>query len=185
MSRQLGIVPQEEFTTKRRKSMFKRNFIAFSAALVILAMITLTSGSGTATAGECQPVTGHISSQLLTEGCTSPVGLCTIGRFRGDIRGEFVFTATSLNPTANPDFAQTSIAFYTGDLLLQTRNGNLTLKDAGAFNIASDGNGDFASVQTIIGGTGNLVHTTGRIRTEGIFIGGCVDCRYRGEICIQ
>lgn len=75
--------------------MFKRNFLAFAAALVIPAMLTLTSGSGTA--GECQPVTGHISSQLLTEGCTSPVGLCTIGRFRSDLRGEFVFTATNLN----------------------------------------------------------------------------------------
>jgi len=163
--------------------MFKRNFLAFAAALVIPAMITLTSGSGTATAGECQSVTDHISSQLLTEGCTSPVGLCTIGRFRGGLRGEFVFTATSLNPTANPDFAQTSVAFYTGDLFLQTRDGSLNLKDAGAFNIALDGNGDFGSVQTIIEGTGDLVNTAGRIRTEGIFIGGCVDCRYRGELC--
>ena len=165
--------------------MFKKNFMALATTLMLTATIVSLDGNGTAMAGECQSVRGHIVSQLLTEGCTSPVDLCTIGRFRGDIRGEFVFTATSLNPTANPDFALTSVAFYTGDLVLRTKDGDLMIKDAGAFNIAPNSNGDFGSVQTVVEGTGDFVGATGRIRMEGVFIDGCVDCRYRGEICTR
>lgn len=57
-------------------------------------------------------------------------------------------------------------------------------KDAGALDVAIAGDGgNFASVLTIIEGAGTLTGATGRIRDEGIFINGCVDCRYRGEVC--
>lgn len=164
--------------------MFRRDFKVLATASLLTAMTAFTFGTGAATAGECESVRGQITSQLLTgTDCTSPVGLCTIGRFRGDIRGEFVFTAENLTTEANPDFGDTGIAFYTGTLLLQTEDGSLTIKDAGAFNVTPNSNGDFGSVQTIMTATEELVGTTGRIRTEGVFIGGCVDCRYRGEIC--
>jgi len=164
--------------------MLGRKFSVVATASLLTAMTAFILGNGTASAGECQSVRGHIVSRVLTgTDCTSPVGLCTIGRFRGDIRGDFVFTASSLNPGANPDFALTSVAFYTGDLVLHTNDGDLISKDAGAFNITPNSNEDFGSVQTIITGTEELAGTTGRIRAEGVFINGCVDCRYRGEIC--
>jgi hypothetical protein len=94
-----------------------------------------------------------------------------------------MFTAENLNTEANPDFIDTGIAFYTGTLLLQTEDGSLTIKDAGAFNVTSNSNGDFGSVQTIMTATEELAGATGWIRAEGIFIGGCIDCRYQGEIC--
>ena len=61
--------------------MFKKNFMALATTLMLTAAIVSLDGNGTAMAGECQSVRGHIVSQVLTEGCTSPVGLCTIGRF--------------------------------------------------------------------------------------------------------
>jgi hypothetical protein len=68
--------------------------------------------------------------------------------------------------------------------LLHTNHGGLVFKDAGALElaIASDG-GVFASVLTIIEGTGPLTGATGHIRDEGLFINGCVECRHRGEVC--
>ncbi len=163
--------------------MFKSKFSVVATTFMLASLLVSVDHTRLALAGECESVRGHITSQILPTGCTSPVGLCTVGRFRGDIKGDFVFTASSLKPAANPDFAQTSVAFYTGDLVLHTEKGDVVSKDAGAFNVVPNSNGDFGSVQTIIAGTGDLEGITGRLRTEGVFINGCIDCRYRGEIC--
>jgi hypothetical protein len=123
--------------------------------------------------------------QPLSDGslCAAAPGLfCTTGRFTGGLSGTFDFTATTFDALANPDSALTGTAFFTGELVLQTNRGVLVFKDAGA--VAVDGEVlRFASVLTIIGGTDALTGATGRIRDEGIFINGCVDCRYRGEVC--
>ena len=89
-----------------------------------------------------------------------------------------------MDTSGNPDFALTGIAFFTGELILDTNHGGLVFKDAGALDVAIAGDGgSFASMLTIIEGTGALTGATGRTRDEGIFINGCVDCRYRGEVC--
>ena len=82
---------------KRETFMFKKNWMALATTLLLASAIVSLDGNGTAMAGECKSVKGRVVSQLLTAGCASPVGLCTIGRFSGDVRGEFVFTATSLS----------------------------------------------------------------------------------------
>jgi hypothetical protein len=141
----------------------------------------------------CKPVNGRIVSQavpigqLLSDGsqCAAPEGLfCTSGRFTGGLPGTFDFTPTTVDMSGNPDFALTGIAFFTGELVLQTNHGGIRFKDAGALDVAIAGDGgSFASVLTIVEGTGALTGATGRIRDEGIFINGCDDCRYRGEVC--
>lgn len=131
---------------------------------------------GSAQAG-CKTVNGHISSEVFTDGCPSPLGLCTFGRFIGGIQGDFIFVAEAIIP--NPESAE--VAFTTGSIDVETKKGNLTLKDASAVSFGADGL--FGSVQTVVGGTGDFTDATGRIRAYGVFLGGCVNCDYRGEIC--
>ena len=139
----------------------------------------------------CRSVEGRLVSQVVAIGqplsdgspCDAAPGLfCTTGRFTGGLAGTFDFAARTFDPAANPDFASTGTGFFTGRLVLRTNHGTLTFRDAGA--IASDSDAlTFASVLTVIEGTDALTGATGRIRDEGIFVNGCVDCRYRGEVC--
>jgi hypothetical protein len=130
----------------------------------------------------CRAVRGHIDSELLAgPECASPVGLCTRGHFTGDIRGSFVFTATSLTPSA--DTPATGVVHYTGDIVIQTRQGRIVIKDAGAFNALPDSTGDVGGVSTLTGGTGRYAGVSGRIRIAGTFTpadGG--NSEYSGEI---
>jgi hypothetical protein len=164
--------------------MFKKTLVALASPFLLTAAAASSDGAGTALAGECRSVIGQLASRVTTDACTSPLDLCTLGRYWG-VQGAFGFTATSLTPAANPDFAQTTVAFYTGDAVIRTKDGDLMIKDAGAFDIGPTSNGDFGAVLAIIGGTGDFVGATGRIRIEGLFVNGCVDCRYRGEVCTQ
>ena len=165
--------------------MFRRNLIGSAAAFIVAAGMVLTIRSSTAMAQlQCKPVTGHIASQLLTgPECTSLAGLCTSGHFFGGIQGDFVFTATSLTPTM--DTLLTGVVHYTGDIAIQTEDGDLSIKDAGGFNATPNGTGDVGSVSTIIGGSGKWAGASGRIRIGGTFTpseGG--DSDFRGEVCV-
>jgi hypothetical protein len=132
----------------------------------------------------CRAIRGHIDSELLAgPECTSPVGLCTRGHFTGDIRGTFVFTATSLTPSA--DSPATGVVHYTGEIVIQTRRGQVFIKDAGAFNSLPDSTGDVGAVSTITGGTNRYAGASGRLRIAGTFTpqdGG--DSEYSGEIVL-
>ena len=164
---------------------------AWISTLLVFLLAAQPNPSLAAGGGACQPLEGRLVSQAVPIGqplsdgslCTASPGLfCTTGRFTGGLAGTFDFTAKTLDSLANPDFALTGISFFTGQLILHTNHGGVVFKDAGA--LAIEGNViTFASVLTIIEGTGALTGATGRIRDEGIFINGCVDCRYRGEVC--
>jgi hypothetical protein len=161
------------------------------SAILIGLVVTQWIAAQTAPGQSCRHVEGRLVSQVVPIGqslsdgsaCAAAPGLfCTTGRLTGGLAGTFDFTATTFDPAANPDFALTGTGFFTGRLVLRTNHGTLTFRDAGA--IATDDQSlTFASVLTAIEGTGALTGATGRIRDEGIFINGCVDCRYRGEVC--
>jgi len=167
---------------------------AWISMLLVLFLTAQSNVSHADGGGACRPVNGRIVSQavpigqLLSDGslCAAPAGLfCTSGKFTGGLEGTFDFTPTTVDAPGNPDFPLTGIAFFTGELILQTNDGGLVFKDAGALDVAIAGDGgSFASMLTIIEGTGALTGATGRIRDEGIFINGCVDCRHRGEVCL-
>jgi len=160
----------------------KRVLLVISTILLTAVALPLTMGSGQAQA-KCKPVKGHIVSELLMEPeCTSPVRLCTSGRFIGGINGKFVFIATSLTP--HQDTEGTGVVHYTGDITISTRHGDIFDKDAGAFNSISGSTGDLGAVSTITGGTGRYAGASGRIRIAGTFTpeeGG--DSTYHGELC--
>ena len=144
-----------------------------------------------ATAGDCKSVKGRVVSELVTafsdgSPCTSPLGLCTEGRFTGRLKGKFRFVANTLTPFVVADpAAPPDVASTTGVISIATRfcDGTLVLDDTSAFSLSDDG--FVASLQTPNGAasTGGCSGASGRVRLEGIFQLGCVDCRYKGEIC--
>ena len=94
--------------------------------------------------------------------CTSPIGLCTAGQLTGTINGDFVFTATSLQPSATA-----GVLFYTGEIVVQTSRGEVRCQDAGAFQTAEPGG--VVDLCTITGGTGDWAGVSGHIRIHGTF----------------
>jgi len=134
---------------------------------------------------KCKPVNGHIDSQVVpVPPCTSPFGLCTEGTMTGGIQGDFDFTATNLIPSGEPTIPW--VAFYTGQFILQTKDGDLLFgTDSGAFDTDPAGNGNLAELFTITGGTGDLEGASGRLVIFGTFnlATGIGDSDYKGEIC--
>lgn len=143
---------------------------------------------------DCRTVKGRITSELAEvfsngEVCPSPLGLCTEGRFRGDLKGRFTFVANSLTPfdmvdlTAPPDLA--NLAATTGTITLKTKfcDGTLVINDGASFSLGQDG--FYASVGIIDDSqaSGGCVDAVGLLRQQGVFQAGCVDCKYVGEVC--
>lgn len=144
---------------------------------VIAGALALSGGQGARAASD-RPVQGTIVSRQVTTGCLSPVALCTTGEFRGALSGTFDFTATSLVPSS--DTPETGVVFYTGNIQLHTRDGDVAIRDAGAFNTGTGG--DVASVSAIVSGTGAMSGASGFIRIAGVFQAGCVGCEYSGTL---
>jgi len=144
-------------------------------------MLSINASGGSSLAStDAEPAQGKLRSQPLVEGCTSPVGFCTVGRATGTINGDFVFTARAFVPSDTP-----GVILYTGAIVFTTRRGEVRCQDAGAYNVGEleSGPGPFASLCTITGGTGEWAGATGHIRIQGTFslvAGG--DSRYEGSI---
>ena len=173
-------------------SKFVGSFSLVVASVVLLVGSPAIAGQKDGDKDRCNSVSGTLTSivvpigQPLSDGtiCAAAPGLfCTTGVAVGDLRGIFDFTANTFDPLANPDFGETGVGIFTGNLVLRMKRGTLVFKDVGAFDAIPGSRGDFASVLTVVQGTEALAGATGRLRDEGIFINGCVDCTYRGEIC--
>ena len=151
----------------------------------------LLIGFSSSASAECESVDGRIVSSQVTvfsdgSACPSSLGLCTEGRFTGDLEGTFRFIATTLVPFAvNDPGAPADVVATTGVIELDTEDfcdGTLKLQDSSAFSLGPDG--FFAGLQTVVNTTGDCAEVmSGRNRTEGVFMEGCVDCTYKGEIC--
>lgn len=173
-------------------SKFVGSFSLVVASVVLVVGSPTIAGQKDGKKNGCDSVSGTLTSFVVPIGgslsdgtaCAAAAGLfCTTGVSAGDIKGIFDFTARTFDPLANPDFGETGVGFFTGDLVLRMKDGDLVFKDAGAFDAIPGSRGDFASVLTVVEGTEALAGATGRLRDEGVFIDGCVDCTYRGEIC--
>lgn len=148
-------------------------------AATALALI-LAAGQVTATS-TCKKINGAFTLQPVSgPTCTSPVGICATGVFKGDIKGNSEFTGTSLVRTV--DTATTAVILLTGDNVIHTADGDLMTKDA--IVLRSVAPGDFAEVDTILSGTGSWAGATGRFSATGTFdavSGG--EGTYLGEVC--
>jgi hypothetical protein len=154
--------------------------MATVALLVGLAVVVMSSGA--TAASDCHKVSGKFTLTAVSgPACASPVGVCATAEFSGGLKGTSVFTGTSIVPTA--DTATTGVVLLTGDTTIQARDGALSSKDA--VTLRTTGAGEFAEVDTIIGGTGGLAGATGVLTATGTFTAaGGGNGVYQGELCV-
>jgi hypothetical protein len=110
--------------------------------------------------GNCQSVDAHIVSTFFVDGCASPVGICTQGTIdSGLLAGTTVFTVLTADSPNSPDILQ-----YTGEFVITTLNGVLTIHDTGVFDQA---NGVFFEMDPIVSGTGAFTNAAGPLFSVG------------------
>jgi hypothetical protein len=155
-----------------------------AAGAALGAVLLVLPAAGVHAQSSCTLVIGHYVEHAVQENCTSPVGLCIAGEYAGVIKGAFDGIATSLVPTA--DTPTTGVLLFTSDSVIHARvggkEGDLIIKNAGAFNTA--GTGDIVDLQRIVGGTGELAGATGVLRASGTFVAGSGESEYIGNICL-
>ncbi|HEU0202952.1 MAG TPA: hypothetical protein VFR86_21300, partial [Burkholderiaceae bacterium] len=112
-------------------------------ALVSLAPLAAAVTMTTADAAQCKFVRGTLEETAVTgPGCTSPVGLCTVARMFGSLKGEARFTATDIISSA--DTPTTGVVFVIGDstvveAVLGKKLGTLAIKNAAAYRTVGEG----------------------------------------------
>jgi hypothetical protein len=147
--------------------------LAFGVALVATPL----------SAQQCKPVVGSFEAHVVTDGCTSLVGLCTAGRVWGGIQGTYAFVMTTILQNGEP--AVPTIQFFTGHSQITLKSGDQVLgTDTGAIDLPP-GNGGFASLITFHGGSGAMANATGQIRLRGEFdpVAGTTSGDYLGTLC--
>lgn len=155
------------------------------SALALSAIAFLANGAAVhADSPKCKKVKGHYTEHLVPPPtCTSPVGLCVAGEYEGDVRGEFFGSVISLTPPS-PE----GVSLFTTSSVIHARidgkEGDLNIKNFGAFQAAENGN--IVDLQYITSGTGQLSGATGVIRASGTFniVAGTGESDYEGMVCL-
>ena len=155
------------------------------AGALVGAALLVAGGSASGSA-RCFQVRGHYDERAEAQDCSSGVGLCISGEYHGSVGGSFFTTVTSITPTA--DTTVTNVLSFTADSVIEAsvkgHDGDLEIKNAGAFESTGDGN--IVDLQLVTGGTGDLTGATGTLRSSGLFdpATGSGSSRYEGEICL-
>jgi hypothetical protein len=143
---------------------------------VLLGGVLPTSGRAEASP-RCRAVAGVLISSMVTGAeCRSPIGLCSRGWLLGGLTQPFTFTLLTLSPT--DDTGSTGVMHYTGEMVIESRDGRIVVRESGAFDADANGTGDVAAVSTIVSGG------SGRLRFQGTFTpaaGG--HSAYAGQVC--
>lgn len=155
--------------------------IARPAALALALALGLLGGTAAWAEPGCRALHGSISLAVAEGPCDSGIALCATGELRGVLNGNSEFVGTSATP--NVDTSSTAVITLTGDNVIHLRDGDLYTKDA--IVLATIGNGEFAEVDTIVGGTGAYEGASGRFVATGVFANGGGEGAYSGEICWQ
>jgi hypothetical protein len=102
----------------------------------------------------CAPVHGTITSARITQNCTSPIGICTVGTITGAglLDGNTTFVAADAAPSAGMPNTEPSINLsYSGQLTIVTANGTLVTHDLGVVDTV---HAAFTEVERPAPGTG-------------------------------
>ena len=146
----------------------------FLPAVSVLAGGLLAAQS--AQAGECKRVDTTIVTFFFTDGCTSPVGICTAGKVRsGPLEGTTKFQALTVAEGPTPD-----VLVYTGELVITTRKGTVTIRDAGVLNGTT---AKFVELQQIVSGTQGLRRAKGVLTSRGVQTATGFSGTLKGFVC--
>ena len=138
--------------------------VQFAKTKLVLLFVLIVMAAPAAFAGsQCKTIVAEQNDHLTTEGCTSPIGFCAAGTFRGNhgFRGNFFFSALSFDPIVSDALGRLvvpGVSTYTTD------DGKLTISDVSVFDTAR---GTFAGVGRITEGTGRFNGATGDVFTTG------------------
>src|SRR3954466_2233473 len=142
----------------------------------VSALATALLGAAGAQADPCKQIDTTIVTTFSSEGCASPVGLCTDGTVAsGRLAGTTHFTALSV--TQGP--IEDSVA-YTGELVITAKNGTVTLRDAG---LVLGATGQYYEVQQVVAGTGPYRHAVGVLTSAGAATGTGFEGSLEGAVC--
>ena len=146
---------------------------------VFVAMIALLAACGGKPDPQCDGVnTAIVTTYSSDPSCTSPIGVCTTGTVSsGDLAGTTWFTALTLNPGPSPD-----LRLYTGNLVITTASGTVTLRDSGVLNTAT---GYFFEVQQVVSATGAQMGNDGMLISEGLASQTGFQGTLSGSLCLM
>jgi hypothetical protein len=160
---------------------YSTHWTRFAVKAMVPSILLVLIATQVLAASSCKKVKGKFTLQAFAGSeCTSAVGICANGTFSGDLAGTSVFIGSSLLPTI--DTPATAVVFLTGDTTFTTNSGTFLTKDAISLN--TTGKGEFAELDTIVGGTGAWAGSTGRFTATGTFIDGSGEGAYSGEVCV-
>ena len=152
--------------------------VALVAVAVLLALTLVSSGA--LAASTCKPVAGAFTLQAVNDpSCPSPVGLCATGTYQGSFKATSSFVGSAFITSA--DTPTTGVVFATGDNTIHTNKGDILTKDAIA--LRTTGEGAFAEVDTVVGGTGEYAGASGVLTATGTFLNGSGSGVYIGQVC--
>jgi hypothetical protein len=124
----------------------------------------------------CTPVNAPIVTAFFLEGCTSPFGLCTQGEIAsGVLAGTTRFAVVALQPGDSPE-----LLLYTGELVITTPSGDLTIQDRGVLNAAD---GSFFEFDEIFDGTRAFTGVSGLLFSQGTSTPTGFDGTISGQVC--
>lgn len=154
------------------------------SSLVKIAALALSflplAAAPAAAAPSCKRVHSHLFIEAeAVPTCGSPIGLCATATLHGSLRATTDFVGTSFQETV--DSAATGTVLLTGDNTFHTTGGDFFTKDA--IVLSTVGNGEFAEVDTVVGGTGEWAGATGNLTATGTFVNGIGEGIIEGEIC--
>ncbi len=168
----------------------------FGTFAMSVLLITLSASA----LADCKSVKGRVISDVVlqySDGSTCLSPLCTEGRFTGQLKGQIRYFATAAAPYNDLLMPMVpvppNVAASTGIITLSPHHycsGELVFADTSAFSYDSDPSvsgkfeGIVSAIETIVSGTGTCAGATGRLRLQGVFDNGCVDCKYVGEVCL-
>lgn len=154
----------------------------YRVLLPLLALGLLALGASPAAADpSCRMV--HARFFLVAEDpptCGSPIGLCATVTIQGSIQAVSNFVGTSFIPTV--DTGTTGVLGVTGDNTHHTADGAFFTKDA--IVLSTTGDGEFAEVDVVTGGTGRWAGATGVLTATGTFANGSGQGFIQGQICV-
>jgi|GEM_PF-1031618 len=141
--------------------------------------LALALASGGARAARCTAIDTTIATTLSPCSAHNPsptVGLCTVGTvYSGALAGTTSFAAATFTPTHVE-----TVFHYTGNLIIWTRAGTLTIRDRGVLDM---GKGAYFEFQNVVAGTGAFAGAKGMLTSQGQFSGASFSGSITGKVC--
>lgn len=156
------------------------NRSAFKAAALAFALAALAVAPAGADPS-CRKVVWRVTLEATAGPCGSGISLCAKGTLFGNVHGTSDFVGTSFQTIY--DTEATGVVVLTGDNVIHTSRGDIHTKDS--IVLSTVGKGEFAEVDTVVGGTGDYLNATGVVTATGTFLNGVGEGIALGEICTQ